>query len=109
MLSGVERLLAKLSALAGRRSWLIVGIWIALLVVALAFAGKVTKELSNGGFEVPGSQSLDEIHYIDRHGAGAQGFPVLVAAPSAREASARIAQVVQAMRRLPELNLGSFP
>src|SRR4051794_24908691 len=88
---------------------MIVAVWVALLLLALPFAGQVTSRLSNGGFEVPGSQSLDEIHYIDRHGAGAQDFPVLVAAPTAAQATARIGQVVQAMRAFPQLNLGAFP
>jgi uncharacterized membrane protein YdfJ with MMPL/SSD domain len=105
----MERLLAHLSDVVARRRWLIIGVWVALLVLALPFAGQVTKKLSNGGFEVPGSQSLDEIHYVDRHGSGAQDFPVLVDAPSQQQAAARIGQVVAAMRGFPGLNLGAFP
>jgi RND superfamily putative drug exporter len=105
----MERLLAHLSEVADRRRWLIVGVWAALLVLALPFAGQVTGKLSNGGFEVPGSQSLNEVHYVDAHGAGAQGFPVLVAAPTPAQAQARIDQVVRAMRGFPQLNLAAYP
>jgi RND superfamily putative drug exporter len=41
----------------GRRRWLIVGIWLALLVAALPLAAKQTEELTGGGFDVPGSES----------------------------------------------------
>jgi len=47
----------RLGLFASRRRWLILIAWVALLVAAMPFVGKLTTRLSSGGFEVPGSQS----------------------------------------------------
>jgi uncharacterized membrane protein YdfJ with MMPL/SSD domain len=47
----------RLAGFLERRRWVVLGAWIALLVVALPFAAKQTDHLTSGGFEVPGSQS----------------------------------------------------
>src|SRR5690348_11952390 len=105
----MERLLASLSDLADRRRWWIVGVWVALLLAALPFAGRVTGKLSNGGFDVPGSQSLHQIHYVDAHSGGAQDFRIVVSAPSAAAAEARIGEVLVLLRRFPHITAGAFP
>src|SRR4051812_10797019 len=100
----MERLLARLSEIAARRGWWIVGVWAVLFVVALPFAGQLTSKLSNGGFEVPGSESLSEIHYRDQIGLGAQPFTLLVSAPTGASARGRLGQaLVQVRTGYPQL------
>src|SRR5215204_1634587 len=48
----------RLSGFVSRRRLLVLGVWIALLVVALPFAARQTEHLTAGGFGVPGSGSL---------------------------------------------------
>jgi RND superfamily putative drug exporter len=100
----MERLLARLSEIAARRRWWIVGIWAALFLLALPFAGQLTTKLSNGGFEVPGSQSLSEVHYRDQIGLGAQPFTLLVSAPTREAARGRLGQALTQVRtRYPQI------
>ena len=47
----------RLAAVLGRRRRWVLGIWIAIVVLALPFAMKQTDHLTGGGFDVPGSQS----------------------------------------------------
>ena len=47
----------KLAGLTTRRRWIVVGIWVALIVVAFPLAAKQTENLTGGGFDVPGSES----------------------------------------------------
>jgi RND superfamily putative drug exporter len=47
----------RLGARAVRRRWVVLGIWILLFLAAGPLLGKLTNRLSQGGFEVPGSQS----------------------------------------------------
>ena len=48
----------RLGSLAYRRKWAVVAVWVAAVVAAGPFLGKLTGRLSQGGFEVPGSQSF---------------------------------------------------
>src|SRR3954471_825145 len=48
----------RLGSFVSRRRRLVLGVWIALLVVSPPFPAQQTKHLTAGGFEVPGSQSL---------------------------------------------------
>src|SRR5436309_730754 len=47
----------QLGTLAVRRRWVVLAIWIAAFLAAGPFLGKLNARLSQGGFEVPGSQS----------------------------------------------------
>jgi RND superfamily putative drug exporter len=47
----------RLGARAVRRRWVVLGIWLLLFLAAGPLLGKLTNRLSQGGFEVPGSQS----------------------------------------------------
>jgi RND superfamily putative drug exporter len=94
--TAVETLLARLAVAAGRRRAWFIAAWVVLLVVAGPFAGQTQKKLSNGGFEVPGSQSQAIVDYFDRlPGSGAQPITILVRMPSASATSARLRQVIQ--------------
>jgi len=68
--------------------------WVALLVLALPFAGHAQAKLSNGGFEVPGAESQRNLAYFENLPRyGAQPFTLLVSAPTAQAAAARLDQV----------------
>ena len=47
----------RLGSFSVRRKWIVVAIWVAAIVVAGPQLAKLQGRLSNGGFEVPGSQS----------------------------------------------------
>jgi RND superfamily putative drug exporter len=47
----------RVGAMAVRRRWIVLGVWIMLFLAAGPLLGKLTDRLSQGGFEVPGSQS----------------------------------------------------
>ncbi len=47
----------QLGALAVRRRWVVLAVWIVAFLVVGPFLGKLNARLSQGGFEVPGSQS----------------------------------------------------
>ena len=90
----VGGVLVRISRAAARRRWAFVLVWVALLVIALPFAGRAQSKLSNGGFEVPGAESelnLAYFEHLPRYGA--QPFTLLVSAPTAESAAARLAAV----------------
>jgi len=47
----------RLGALAVRRRWVVLAVWIVAFLAVGPFLGKLNARLSQGGFEVPGSQS----------------------------------------------------
>src|SRR5687767_11035078 len=47
----------RLGAFCHRRRWLVLAVWIVGLAGSMPFVGQLTERRSNGGFEVPGSQS----------------------------------------------------
>ena len=51
-------ILGRLSDWLGRRKWLVLGIWGALLLAAAPFAMRQTEDLTGGGQSVPGSDSI---------------------------------------------------
>jgi uncharacterized membrane protein YdfJ with MMPL/SSD domain len=55
----VQALMIRLDALARRRHRVVIGIWLAIVAVALPFAMRQSNHLSSGGFAVAGSQSSD--------------------------------------------------
>ena len=90
----VGGVLVRISRAAARRRWAFVLVWVGLLVIALPFAGRAQSKLSNGGFEVPGAESelnLAYFEHLPRYGA--QPFTLLVSAPTAEAAAARLADV----------------
>ena len=95
----MERLLVGLARAAGRRRWRFVLVWAALLAVALPFTGQVGGALSNGGFNVPGSQSMRLIQARNDAGLGAQPFTLLVVSDDPAATRARFATVLADVRR----------
>jgi uncharacterized membrane protein YdfJ with MMPL/SSD domain len=106
----MERLLVRLARAAESRRWRFVVVWAALLVVALPFAGQVGGALSNGGFDVPGSQSMQLISARNAAGLGAQPFTVLVVSDDPAATRARFSMVDAELRRtFPQIHLHGAP
>ena len=53
----MRAVMLKLAGLTTRYRWVVVGIWVAVLLVAFPLAAKQTENLTGGGFDVPGSES----------------------------------------------------
>ncbi|MCA1834056.1 MAG: MMPL family transporter [Actinomycetota bacterium] len=49
--------LYRVGLFAFRRRWIVIGVWILIFLAAGPMLGKINDRLSQGGFEVPGSQS----------------------------------------------------
>jgi uncharacterized membrane protein YdfJ with MMPL/SSD domain len=106
----MERLLVGLARAAGRWRWRFVIVWAALLAIALPFAGQVAGALSNGGFDVPGSQSMKLIAERNDAGLGAQPFTLLVVSDDPTATTSRFAEVFARVRRAyPELRFRAAP
>ena len=82
------------------RRWRFVIVWARLVAIALPFASQVAGALSNGGFDVPGSQSMQLIHARDQAGLGAQPFTLLVVADDPAATQARFDDVYARVRRV---------
>ena len=90
----MQHFMLKLDRVLVRRRWLVLGAWVAALLVALPFAAKQGEHLTGGGFGVPGSQSKAVAAATDHDfgGAGhAQLGAVLVAERGASKADAHAA------------------
>jgi RND superfamily putative drug exporter len=87
----------RLAAVIGARRRWVVGIWVAIVVVAFPFASHQTEHLSGGGFDVPGSQSKEVSEALQsQFGAKADGIVVLLRAEpgaSAADAAAAVDRV----------------
>jgi RND superfamily putative drug exporter len=94
----------RLAAVLGRRRRWVLGIWIAIVLLALPFAARQTEHLTGGGFDVPGSQSVAVSEALQRDfGSQADGISVaLKAAPGATPA-ARAAAVGRVRREVASL------
>ena len=57
----------RLGTFGYRRRWWILAIWVVVLILGFAPLSKLTDRLSQGGFEVPGSQSDEVKKDIDRY------------------------------------------
>ena len=53
----MRAVMLKLAGLTTRRRWIVVGLWVAVLVVCVPLSAKQTENLTGGGFDVPGSES----------------------------------------------------
>jgi uncharacterized membrane protein YdfJ with MMPL/SSD domain len=106
----MERLLVGLAQTAGRWRWRFVIVWAALLAIALPFAGQVAGALSNGGFDVPGSQSMRLIEARNDAGLGAQPFTLLVVSDDPAVTTMRFDEVFARVRRsYPALRFRTAP
>ena len=80
--------MTRLAEFLGRRRRWVLAAWVAVLVLALPFAMKQTEHLTGGGFDVPGSQSMQVSEAIQEDfGGQADGIAVVLkAAPGATAA-----------------------
>ena len=96
----MERVLARLAAVAARRRRLVVAVWVALLAAGAWPSLHQTDNLSGGGWEVPGSESvlaaelMDEFPHLDgiRFAALVESSSAARTREAAARARARIAQ-----------------
>ena len=108
----MQHFMLKLDRVLVRRRWLVLGAWVAALLVALPFAARQGEHLTGGGFGVPGSQSKAVAAATDHDfgGAGhAQLGAVLVAERGASKADARAAllRVRAAADAAPDVSLSA--
>jgi RND superfamily putative drug exporter len=100
----------KLAGLLGRRRRWVLGIWIAIVALALPLAMRQTEHLTGGGFDVPGSQSKAVSDALQSDfGNSADGIAVLLqAGPEAgpKQRAAAIGRVRHAVAGLDEV---TFP
>src|SRR5919108_3773003 len=97
--------MGRLAGFVERRRLFVLGVWVVLLLVAAPFAARQSDHLTNGGFEVPGSQS----HVVDRNlerfeGAQRESLAVLLAkgeGPDGGDARRKIKRVDTTAARLP--------
>src|SRR6476659_4047918 len=89
----------RLAAVLGRRRRWVLGIWVAIVALALPFAMNQTDHLTGGGFDVPGSQSLAVSEALQQD-FGAQADGIMVALKAAPDSSrADRAAAVSRVRR----------
>ena len=106
----MDRLLVTLARAAATRRWRFVIVWAALVAIAVPFASQVAGALSNGGFDVPGSGSMQLIHARDQAGLGAQPFTLLVVGDDPAATQARFNDVYARVRRsFPQIRFHDAP
>ena len=106
----MDRLLVTLARAAATRRWRFVIVWAALVAIAVPFASQVAGALSNGGFDVPGSGSMQLIHARDQAGLGAQPFTLLVVGDDPAATQARFNHVYARVRRsFPQIRFHDAP
>jgi RND superfamily putative drug exporter len=106
----MDRLLVTLARAAATRRWRFVIVWAALAAIAVPFASQVAGALSNGGFDVPGSGSMQLIHARDQAGLGAQPFTLLVVGNDPAATKARFDDVYARVRRsFPQIRFHDAP
>jgi uncharacterized membrane protein YdfJ with MMPL/SSD domain len=99
----------RLAAVIGRRRRWVIGIWVAIVVLAFPFATKQTEHLSGGGFDVPGSQSKAVSDSLQRDfGSHADGILVVLKGEpgvSATQAAAAVGRVGDDVAKLDNVSL----
>jgi RND superfamily putative drug exporter len=93
--------MTRLAGVLGQRRRWVLGIWIAIVVLALPFAAKQTEHLTGGGFDVPGSESKavsDAMQGVFPQESG--GVAVLLRAAPEASAGERAAAVERVQREV---------
>jgi uncharacterized membrane protein YdfJ with MMPL/SSD domain len=102
--------MSALAAAIGRRRRLVIGIWVAIVALALPFAARQTDHLTGGGFDVPASQSERVNQALqDEFGARAEGIAVLLEAAPGASAADRSAAVGRVRREVAGLEGVTLP
>jgi RND superfamily putative drug exporter len=105
----VASMLYRLGATCARHRWRVIGVWLIVLVAAVALAGAVRQPVSTA-FSVPGTQSQRAIDLLDTHypgAGGAQAQIVFSTAGTGRLTSPARRTAIEAslalLRRAPEV------
>ena len=104
----------RLSGSLRRHRWLVFTCWLLALVPSVALALTQSNNLTGGGFDVAGSQSLHVQYELEDHYPQLGASPLaLVAAPRAdatyADMTAAVAQLEQAAREVPSLEVVPNP
>jgi RND superfamily putative drug exporter len=94
----VERSLGRLAGLVSRRRWAVFAVWIALLAAGGWFSLHQNDHLSGGGWEVPGSPSLQVADAIQQDWPNAipPAFTVFITGRTARARTVAVERLVAA-------------
>lgn len=91
----------RLSALLRRWRWAVFATWLLLMVPSLYLAATQSSNLSGGGFDVAGSQSLHVQYELEDHFPDEGASPLaLVAAPTAGASQEDMTAAVDELRRI---------
>jgi uncharacterized membrane protein YdfJ with MMPL/SSD domain len=86
----------RLAEFLGRRRRWVVAAWVLIVVLALPFAKQQTDHLTGGGFDVPGSQSMQVSEAMqDEFGSQADGINVVLKASAGATPADRAAAVTR--------------
>lgn len=104
----------RLSSTLRRCRWAVFGVWVLLLVPAVYLAVNQSGNLTGGGFEVEGSQSLHVQYELEDHFPGQGASPMaLVAAPRADasydDMNAAVAHLEQIAAEVPSVKISPNP
>jgi uncharacterized membrane protein YdfJ with MMPL/SSD domain len=95
----------RLAQFLGRRRRWVVAAWVLIVLLALPFAAKQTENLTGGGFDVPGSQSMKVSEAVqDDFGSQADGIAVVLKASPAATAAERDAAVARVQEEVATLD-----
>jgi RND superfamily putative drug exporter len=104
----VERLLGRLAAATWRHRVAVVGVWVAVLAACAWFSVHQTSRLSGGGWDVPGSQSLQVSRLLDRFpGVTPPSFVLFVTGDGPASVQRRLRVVVSKLDGNPALRPGA--
>ena len=93
----------RLSGLLRRWRWAVFAVWLLLLVPSVSLAITQSSNLSGGGFDVRGSQSLHVQHQLEQHFPDQGASPLaLVAAPQPGASAEDIAAAVDHLKKIAE-------
>ncbi len=104
----------RLSGSLRRHRWLVFACWLLALVPSVSLALTASDNLTGGGFDVAGSQSLRVQYQLEDHYPEQGASPLaLVAAPRAdatySDMTSAVAQLEQAARKIPSITLVPNP
>jgi uncharacterized membrane protein YdfJ with MMPL/SSD domain len=104
----------RLSSNLRRYRWAVFAVWLLLLVPAIYLAMNQSGNLTGGGFEVEGSQSLHVQRELEQHFPGQGASPLaLVAAPRAdasfEDMTAAVAQLERLAAEVPSVKVAPNP
>jgi uncharacterized membrane protein YdfJ with MMPL/SSD domain len=89
----------RLERLVARRRRLVLGVWIAVIVVAIPFAGRQTEHLTGGGFETKGSDSQIVADAVAREFPELQAEDLLVVFDNRKQDARALAATIDRVER----------